>query len=254
MKFFTTAMAAAGALAVAGTISAATAAADVDNPTPATHPIGTQGTVVEGPIVQGWTISDLKPSSDVIPYQPRGTLWEATATDEAIQGTVVPIVGNLSARTASGQDYPALFGVPTPQGVVPVPLAQGQKTSGKLYFDVTGTAPNSAVYQNNGQILATWVQAPPPSPARASAPTPAQTGTRAPAPVAHPAPAARPAPPATAPADSQSTPPASASQGTPLPEDASESPSSTGSSGTPLPADASGASTPAGGTANQPTP
>jgi Domain of unknown function (DUF1942) len=30
--------------------------------------------------VQGWTITDLKPSSDSIPYAPQGTLWEATAT------------------------------------------------------------------------------------------------------------------------------------------------------------------------------
>ena len=118
MKSISTALAA-GALAAAGALSTGIAGADPDPapaPAPATQPIGTQGAVPEGPGVHGWTISDLRPSSDAIPYQPRGTLWEATATDEALQGAVFPIVANLSARSASGQNYQALFTVPTAQG------------------------------------------------------------------------------------------------------------------------------------------
>lgn len=224
MKFFTTAVAAAGALAAAGAVTAATASADAGDVAPSTHPIGTQGTVENGGVIQGWTVSDLRPSSDAIPYQPRGTLWEATATDEAIQGAVFPIVANLSARSASGQNYQALFTVPTAQGIAPAALTQGQKASGKVYFDVTGDAPNSMVYQTGGNDLIRWVAPAPQAPPQPQAPAggsqvPATGGSnRAPAAPARP-PASRPAHPA------PSAPP-SGSSGTPLPE---------GSSGTPLP-------------------
>ncbi|WP_420108427.1 MPT63 family protein [Mycolicibacter arupensis] len=222
MKSISTVLAA-GALAAAGALSTGIAGAD---PEPASQAIGTQGTVTEGPGVHGWTVVDLRPSSDAIPYQPRGTLWEATATDEAIQGTVFPIVANFSARSASGQNYQALFTVPTPQGIVPTGLTQGQKTSGKVYFDVTGDAPNSMVYQTGGNDLIRWVapapQAPPQPPAASSgSQLPASGGTHRPPAPARVAPP-RPATPAPA------APPPSSS-GTPLTE---------GSSGTPLPAEA----------------
>ncbi|CAJ1502048.1 MPT63 family protein [[Mycobacterium] holstebronense] len=227
MKSISTALAA-GALVAAGALSTGIAGADPDPaPAPATQPIGTQGTVPEGPGVHGWTISDLRPSSDAIPYQPRGTLWEATATDEAIQGAVFPIVANLSARSASGQNYQALFTVPTAQGIAPVALTQGQKASGKVYFDVTGDVPNSMVYQTGGADLIRWVAPAPQAPTQPQAPAggsqlSASGGSnRAPAAPARP-PASRPAHPA------PSAPP-SGSSGTPLPE---------GSSGTPLPAEA----------------
>jgi hypothetical protein len=219
MKSISTALAA-GALAAAGALSTGIAAADEPAPAPATQPIGTQGAVPEGPGVHGWTVNDLRPSSDAIPYQPRGTLWEATATDEAIQGTVVPIVANLSARSASGQNYQSLFTVATPQGIVPTALSQGQKTSGKVYFDVTGDAPDSMVYQAGGADLIRWVAPPPQPQARPAAPQPQAptnggNSNRAPAPAQGPS--SRPA-----------APPA-VSSGTPLPE---------GSAGTPLPAEA----------------
>lgn len=224
MKSISTALAA-GALAAAGVLSTGIAGADPDPaPAPATQPIGTQGTVPEGPGVHGWTISDLRPSSDAIPYQPRGTLWEATATDEAIQGAVFPIVANLSARSASGQNYQALFTVPTAQGIAPAALTQGQKASGKVYFDVTGDAPNSMVYQTGGNDLIRWVAPAPQAPAQPQTPAggsqlPANGGSNR-------APAAPARPPASRPAHPTPSAPPSGSSGTPLPE---------GSSGTPLP-------------------
>ncbi|BBZ22640.1 MPT63 family protein [Mycolicibacter hiberniae] len=221
MKSISTAVAA-GALAVAGALSTGIAGAEPDTVVavqgPATQPIGTQGTVPEGPGVHGWTVSDLRPSSDAIPYQPRGTLWEATATDEAIQGTVFPIVANFSARTASGQSYQSLFTVPTTHGIVPTALTQGQRASGKIYFDVTGDAPSSIVYQTAGADLARWVMPAPQPQAPAAPQAPASSGAegqQAPSPARPPS--SRPGP--------ASPPPASA--GTPLPA---------GSSGTPLPA------------------
>ena len=127
---------AAAAIAAAGAItafSAPIAIADDHNAVNTTH-LGSQAELVDGNVVQGWTVTGLKVSTDTIPYQPQGTLWEATATDHAIQGSAIPIVSNFNARARDGQTYRALFGVATAQGVNPATLAQGQQTSGKVYF------------------------------------------------------------------------------------------------------------------------
>jgi Domain of unknown function (DUF1942) len=225
-----------------------------------TTPVGSQAKLVDGNVIQGWTITDLKASTDEIPYLVAGTLWEATATDEAIQGSATPIVSNLNARARSGQTYRVLFGVATPQGVNPATLAPGQKTTGKVYFDVTGDAPDAVVYSTGDQDLLAWVQAAPAParqggtqwtpPARSQAsPAPAATpATPAPAATpATPAPAAPAAPGATAAAPS-ATPaplaaPAFAAPGAPLPASAEATPAAplpVGSQGTPLPAGSQG--------------
>ena len=229
-----------------------------------TTTIGNQNKLIDGTVVQGWTISDLRPSSDPIPYPVGGTLWEATATDEAIQGSAIPIVSNLNARARSGQTYRVLFGVATPQGVNPATIGQGDKTTGKVYFDVTGDSPDAVVYSAGDQDLLTWAQpvstprqagtpwSPParsavsPAPAATPAPAAAPGVTPAPAaPAAAPVPAASAAPmPASAesmpgaplPAGSQGTPLPAASQGTPLPSGSQGTPLPAGSQGTPLPA------------------
>ncbi len=196
---------------------------------------------MDGNVVQGWTITDLKASADPIPYPVAGTLWEATATDEAIQGGATPIVSNLNARAKSGQTYRVLFGVATPQGVNPSTLAQGEKTTGKVYFDVTGDTPDSVVYNAGGQDLLVWLQAPPATQAITPySPVPAR-GQTSPVPVSAPATGAERAPlPASAP-------------GAPLPTGSSGTPLPTGSSGTPLPAGSAG--TPAAaGTEDAPLP
>lgn len=226
MKFITTAVAVVAAGGVFGTAIAA-----ADDLAPAIQQLGTQGTVADGPGLQGWTVSDLRPSSDAISYQPHGALWEATATDEALQGSVIPIVANFSARSAGGQAYPALFSIATSQGVSPGLLGQGQKTTGKVYFDVTGDAPNAVVYQTGGTERIKWeTPAPrPQSPADGSGAS-APAARPAPAPAA-PAPAPRPAPAPSHPG-SAGTPHGSGSAGTPLPAEAPTA-SGTGSAGTP---------------------
>lgn len=240
-------------------VAAATAAACVVSAPPAiaddsvNHTLGSAAELTNGDVVQAWTVSDLKPSSDVIPYPVAGTLWEATATDHAVRGTVTPIVSNLNARARSGQTYRVLFGVATPQGVNPSTLPQGQKTTGKVYFDVTGDAPDSVLYNAGGPDLTVWVQ-PPPAPPRspstgtglytppgtgASTATPTPTGSAPASPTPTAAPAAAP--------EAASSPgtPQEGSQGTPLPPV---------SQGTPLPADSQGTpSTPAPATPGAPT-
>lgn len=221
-----TAMAAA-ALAAAGAVgiaSASIASAD-EGAVASTQSLGSQAHIVNGANVQGWTVSGLKPSSDAIPYHVQGTLWEATATDEAIQGAVTPIVSNFNARSSSGQTYRALYQVATPEGVNPATLAQGDKTTGKIYFDVTGDTPNSVVFTDAADNdLATWV--PSESQGRSGGSTssraansniPAQTGT----------------PGAAAPA---SNPAAGGSQGTPIPAGTPGNPPAAGSGVAPVPA------------------
>ncbi|MGN7782210.1 MPT63 family protein [Mycolicibacterium sp. 22603] len=244
---------AAAAIAAAGAITALTAPAaiaDDHNAVTTTH-LGSQAQLHDGNIVQGWTVTGLKVSTDVIPAQIHGTLWEATATDEALQGDATPIVSNLNARARNGETYRALWGVATAQGVNPSTLAQGQKTTGKVYFDVTGEAPDSVVYANSAADLIVWVTPPPaastgtgsgartyqaPAAAEAEAttstetPAPGEPGTETTSTPATPAPTTAPA----------------GSQGTPLPAGAPETaPAPAGSQGTPLPADQPGL-TPAG--------
>jgi hypothetical protein len=74
------------------------------------------------------------------------------------RGRGPPVVSNLNARSQSGQTYRALVQVPTDQGVNPATLVQCEKTTGKLYFDVTGDNPDSVVDNAAGQDLLTWVQ------------------------------------------------------------------------------------------------
>lgn len=207
--------------------------------------LGQPGELVNGSVVQHWTVSHLKPSIDVLPYQPVGTLWEATASDEAIAGNVMPIVSNLNARAKNGDTYRVLFGVATPEGVNPATLAQGQKTTGKIYFDVTGASPDSVFYSSGGPDELLWLEAPP-APATgstggggssssgvATSPTSGAAATTTPeTPGATPAVAAPTSvtpTPASVPAGSVGTPLPEGSVGTPLPD---------GSVGTPLPAGA----------------
>lgn len=236
---------AAAAIAAAGAItaySAPSAIAEEQNAVNTTH-LGSQAQLVDGNVVQGWTVTGLKVSTDTIPYQPQGTLWEATATDQAIQGSAIPIVSNFNARARDGQTYRALFGVATAQGVNPATLAPGQQTSGKIYFDVTGSAPDSVVYATNASDLIVWVT-PPPAPSTGGSAAASGTRTyRAPASTSPSTSSTETSTTETpaAPAGAEATTPVptsvpAGSQGTPLPEGTAETaPVPAGSQGTPLP-------------------
>ena len=163
-------LALAGAAVAAGAASLAVPTVAHAEGEPSVQQIGQQGKLIDGGNVQGWTVGGLQPSADAIPFTPRGTLWEVTATDEAIAGGAVPFIPDFSARAANGESYHVLFQVPSPQGVNPSGLSQGQSVTGKLYFDVTGSSPDSVVYGN--RLI--WVQ-PPPGAATDGA-SPARTG------------------------------------------------------------------------------
>lgn len=234
---------------------------------PASAAIGSPAKLIDGggTIVQTWTISGLKPSSDVIPYPVAGTLWEATATDEAVMGGVTPIISNLNARAANGENYQVLYGVATPQGVNPATLAQGQKTSGKVYFDVVGAAPISVVYNAGGVDLLVWAGMPAPARTGGGGGTASGAGAgTGSGPVAEIVPgaasegtqSAEGMPTATVPPGSMGTPVAPGSMGTPLPAGSQGTPLPAASQGTPLPAASQGTPVPAGseGTPVSPAP
>jgi len=253
-------VAAAAAFGAIGFVGTPIAAADDLT----TTTIGNEARLTNGNVVQGWTITNLKPSTDVIPYPVAGTLWEATATDQAIEGTVTPIVSNLNARAKSGETYRVLFGVATPQGVNPSTLAQGQQTTGKVYFDVVGDTPDSVVYNAGGQDLLVWVQPPPQLPTQrgggsyssspASSATPATPATPAAVPGAPIGAEAVPAPGAVLPAGSAGTPipagsqgtPIAGSQGTPVPGTTPTTPAPLGTEGAPQPASVQAGTAPTG--------
>jgi hypothetical protein len=238
--------AASKAAMVAGTAAAAAAVGLTTAPFASADPevryFGQPGELNDGGVVQHWTISGLKPSSDAIPYQPAGTLWEATATDEAVAGSVTPIIPDLNARARNGDTYRVLFSVATPQGVNPSTLAQGEKTTGKIYFDVTGERPDSVFYAAGTDEQLLWVEAPPApaTPVTGGNWAPADTGSTssgaAEGAAAEESTAPEPgvAPASAAPAPGEALP--AGSSGTPLPEGSTGTPLPTGSSGTPLPA------------------
>lgn len=105
--------------------------------------------------VTAWTIDDLHPSTDTLPVPVNGTLYEATATVQAVQGTSTPVVTDFNARSTAGTDYRAVP-APTATGVNPTPLQAGASNTGKIYFDVTGPAPESVVYRSGAQDLLIW--------------------------------------------------------------------------------------------------
>ncbi|WP_167105608.1 MPT63 family protein [Mycobacterium sp. DL592] len=110
-----------------------------------------------GNVITVWQVSNLKPSSDTIPGYPlAGKLWEATAAVRAAKGTVTPIIPDFNARAANGTNYQVLWQAATPAGISAATLPQGAKSTGKLYFDVTGPAPTQVVYNNGVTDLLVW--------------------------------------------------------------------------------------------------
>ena len=225
-------------------LAAITIAATAVAASPTTGSFGMREQLYDGggAVITGWTVTDLKPSSDVIPYLAAGKLYEATATVEADQGSITPIVSNFNAQASDGTTYRVLAGVATPQGVNPSSLPQGAKSTGKIYFDVTGASPSSVVYNDGAQDLLIWTGGSAPAAAPASGAPAAPPATPPPAAPPSPAPAAAPtSTPAAAPA---AAPAASGS----LPSGTNPSGGSTsGVSGTAMSGSASGVN-PSGGT------
>lgn len=121
------------------------------------HRFGSQQQVTDGGGVQDWSVSDLKRSADTAPGYPlAGQLWESTATVTATSGTVTPVIPNFNATTDDGGRYPSLWQLASPQGISGATLAEGQSSTGKIYFDVTGGDPMGVTYTTGGAKPLMW--------------------------------------------------------------------------------------------------
>ena len=128
------------------------------------------------PGVHGWTVSDLRPSSDAIPYQPRGTLWEATATDEAIQGTVFPVSPTSARARPAVRTISPVHGAHCAGHCDRPALLRARRPAARSTSTSPVTPPNSMVYQAGGTDLIRLV-APAPQQAPPAAPQPQAPST-----------------------------------------------------------------------------
>jgi hypothetical protein len=120
------------------------------------HRFGSHQQVGDGGGVQDWSVTGLRKSGDVAPGYPlAGQLWEATATVTATAGDSTPLIPNFNA-TSDGGGYPVLWQLATPQGISGATLAQGQTSTGKIYFDVTGGNPMAVTYTAGGAKPLMW--------------------------------------------------------------------------------------------------
>jgi hypothetical protein len=118
---------------------------------------GESESLVSGPMVTSYTVSNLQPSNVSIPgYTPKGTLYQADITAKSDGGLVTPLVKNFSARGPNGQKYELVDSAQVPGGLNPAPISQGNQSTGTLYFDATGAAPNGVVYNDGLQDILIW--------------------------------------------------------------------------------------------------
>jgi hypothetical protein len=144
-------MGAAG-VATLSVFAAATATATPPN----IQGFGTTESLVDGPMVTSYTVSNLQASDVSIPgYTPKGTLYQADITATSEGGLVTPMIKDFSARGPNGQTYQLIDHV-VPNGINPAPIPQGSESRGTVYFDVTGAAPNGVVYNDGLQDILIW--------------------------------------------------------------------------------------------------
>ncbi|OBF28157.1 immunogenic protein MPB63 [Mycobacterium sp. ACS1612] len=146
----TVAMGMAGA-ATAPTVSAAAY--------PITGKLGSELTMTDtvGQVELSWKVSDLKPSSDVMPgYPVAGKLWEATATVRAIRGSVTPAISQFNAVAPNQDAYRVLWQVASPVNISGATIPEGAEATGKIHFDVTGAPPTTVTMNNGMEDLMIW--------------------------------------------------------------------------------------------------
>ena len=156
MKFTSTTMKTALAAAGIAAVSLFAPATALAAP-PTIDGFGTSQTLVNGPMITAYTVSNLQPSSISIPgFTPKGTLYQADITARSDGGIVTPMVNDFSARGPNGQTYRVINKVQVPNGLNPAPIPQGSEASGTLYFDVTGAPPNGVAYNDGLQDVLIW--------------------------------------------------------------------------------------------------
>jgi len=126
---------------------------------PVVGKLGSELTMTDsvGQVVLSWRVSNLKPSTDVMPdYPVAGKLWEATATVKAIQGPVTPAISQFNAVAPNQAAYRVLWQVASPTNISGATIPQGAQSTGKIHFDVTGAPPTTVTMNNGIQDLMIW--------------------------------------------------------------------------------------------------
>ncbi|MDR3660017.1 MAG: MPT63 family protein [Mycobacterium sp.] len=155
MKITGKAVAAIATVGIVGLASAPIASATY----PLVGKLGTELTMVDtvGQVDLSWKVSDLKPSSDVMPgYPVAGKLWEATATVRAVRGPVTPGISQFNAVAPNQASYRVLWQVASPVNISGATIPQGGQSTGKIHFDVTGPAPTTVTMNNGMEDLMVW--------------------------------------------------------------------------------------------------
>ena len=142
-----------GAVGIASVTIFTAATAAAVNPT--VQRLGTTEQLVDGPLVTAYTVSNLQPSNVTLPVLNPGQIWQADVTAVANSGTVTPLISDFNARADDGTNY-RVVEEPTPDGISPAPIGQGGQSSGRIYFNVTGTPPNSVVYNDGVEDVLIW--------------------------------------------------------------------------------------------------
>lgn len=147
-----------GAVAMAATLAVGGAA-----PASAAYPVvgklGTTLTMTDsvGQVQLSWRVSDLRPSSDVMPgYRVAGDLWEATATVNAVNGPVTPAISQFNAVAPNQAAYRVLWMVASPVNISGATIPAGAQSTGKIHFDVTGPPPTTVTMNNGMEDLMIW--------------------------------------------------------------------------------------------------
>jgi hypothetical protein len=85
-----------------------------------------------------------------------GKVWEATATVKAIRGSATPQIPNFNAVAPNQAAYRVLWQAATQNGISGATIAQGEQSTGKMYFDVTGPPPTTITLNNGMEDLMVW--------------------------------------------------------------------------------------------------
>lgn len=111
----------------------------------------------DGGVTIAYTVDELEASDDTITNADvHGTLWEVSVEVEAVDGSVTPIIPFFNARAADGTNYQPLYWAVGEESLSGATLAQGQKSEGNIYFDVTGPAPVAVVYNDGVTDRLCW--------------------------------------------------------------------------------------------------
>lgn len=115
-----------------------------------------------GAQVVTYTVDDLRPSETNVLNVPlkgevplAGSLWQATTSVEAVHGSVVPAMELFNARSPGGPTYRVIDQAFAPDlGVSP--LDEGGKSTGTIYFDITGPAPTEVTFGDGVRAELVW--------------------------------------------------------------------------------------------------